>query len=111
MLGEEAGRRRLDLDAGEVHELKAMLVRKRLGEGLRRDRPALDEDLADPATSFLLLGSERLLELLAAQAAAVHEQLAEQQPRVHGRCRGHGGSGDFRSLHEAVIGRGRGGHE
>jgi len=111
LLGEEAGRRRLDLDAGEVHELKAVLVRKRLGEGLRRDRPALDEDLADPAARLLLLGSECLLQLLAAEAAAVDEQLAEQQARLRGRHRGHGGSGDLRSLHEALIGRGRGSHE
>src|SRR5215831_3072002 len=76
LLGEEVRGCRLDLDAREVDEDESVLLCKRLGEDLRGDDAALDENLADAPSRLGLLLRERFLEVLPAQPAGVHQQLA-----------------------------------
>ncbi len=76
LLRQEAGGRRLDLDAKQVEVFETVLLGQELGNLARGDPAVGDDDLTDPPTAALLL-SKRGLELIRRQNTAAQEQRAE----------------------------------
>ena len=105
LLGEEAARLRLDLDAGEIDELQPVLLGERFGDRFRENCASRDEQLPEPhrLRKRPLLG-QSLLQPLAGQAACAHEQFADRRPRAKRACRPKG-LRELRGLHRPSIGQ------
>jgi len=89
LLGEEAGGSQVHVGLGQLDERKLVLLREELGDLHMRDRPALDEELAEAAggdsmVAGVLLVGEHRLELVGIDEAVAEEERAERRPRVMG---------------------------
>ena len=76
LLGEQHGRRRVDLELCEVDEREARLIGERLGDGARGRPAALDEHLAEPAAAQAHV-FQCELELLRADHAGLEQERTE----------------------------------